>query len=46
MKLRTDIRIVNADKELVKELTRLAKENKRTVSRQAEFMLLQLIKTK
>lgn len=43
MEKRLEIRIVNPDKKLLQEIKRLAKENKRTMGKQAEFMLLQMI---
>ena len=46
MEKRLEIRIVNPDKKLLAEIKKLAKENKRTMGKQAEYMLLQSIEKK
>jgi len=46
MEKRLEIRIVNPDKKVLQEIKRLAKDNKRTIGKQAEFMLLQAIEKK
>lgn len=45
MKNRKEIRIVNPDDKLFERIKKLAKENKRTIGKQAEFMLEKAIKS-
>ena len=44
MKKIKEIRIVNPEEKVLEEIKRLAKENKRTMGKQAEFMLIEAIK--
>jgi hypothetical protein len=44
MEKRKEIRILNPDIILLEQLSKLAKENKRTIGKQAEYMLEWFIK--
>lgn len=44
MKNRKEIRIVNPDDKLFELIVKLAKENKRTLGKQAEYMIEQFVK--